>query len=208
MTAGRLFVSAGDVVEVQLSADTPPQDPKGRKKKKPKKAPPRRITVKRMRLFLREGDGKDQKYDFEDARLGVRQGQRVAVARGALRGAPEPVNLMLCNLSTGEHEVFEHALTLFLVDKPTFTPFWQGMVMAGAAWIITTLAMFLIITPGVSFAGAAWYGVFVAFVLFWPLWGLAYSWDRMTERGRFRRAREAFIADIEARAKAYAPSLR
>jgi hypothetical protein len=204
---GRLLVSAGDVVEVQLAAEPPVDNAKAAKRKKGKPAP-RRQTVTRMRVFLREADGKDQKFDFDDAQLGVRAGQRVAVARGVLDGVREPINLMLCNLSTGEQEIFERAVAVFLFSKPGFGPLLQGLVMAGAVWLITVALTHFVMTPGMSYIASFWYGAFVAFVLFWALWGAAHFWSRVTARGRFRRARAAFIADVETRVKAYAPSLR
>ena len=74
--ADTLLISAGDVIEVQLTSETVVIDtPQGRQVEQG------HIT-NRMRLFIKLTDGKETKFDFEDTELGVRETQRVAVVRG------------------------------------------------------------------------------------------------------------------------------
>ena len=70
--AETVLVSVGDVIEVQLTSETVMiEGAHGRRQ-----AEPGHIT-NRMRLFVKLVDGKEQKFDFEDTELGVRETQRV-----------------------------------------------------------------------------------------------------------------------------------
>src|SRR5262245_18211023 len=93
MAASTLLITAGDVIEVQLTSETVVIEGADRCYVEPGHIP------NRMRLFVREAVGKEQKFDFEDTELGVRETQRVAVVRGRLKKRPEAMNLLLFNLS-------------------------------------------------------------------------------------------------------------
>ena len=130
----RLLISAGEVIEVQLTSETyvMAQGSGGGRKRRRKRgeAQPTGRIVNRMRVFVREADGKERTYDFEGARLGVHDGHSVCVVRGRCEGGGKPVNLMLCNLSTEDRDLFEQQIVTFLDRKRRFGPFWHGSVLA------------------------------------------------------------------------------
>lgn len=197
--ADTLLISAGDVIEVQLTSETVVIDtPQGRQVEQG------HIT-NRMRLFIKLTDGKEAKFDFEDTELGVRETQRVAVVRGKLKKRPEPVNLILFNLASGEKDCFEPGLFAYLSRKSFFGPLWKAagfsVLVVLIFWAISnfmerdgqggTMSIYLAIMFG-----------FLTYPVFWWICGL---WDRLTERMRYRNARKNFIAEMEARVRAYAP---
>src|SRR5262245_12294204 len=112
MASHKLLISAGDVIEVQLTSETVVIEGATRRH-----VEPGHIT-NRMRLFVRELDGSEMKYDFEDTELGVRESQRVAIVRAHLKRAPAPVNMILFNLSSNERDTFEPGLAAYLGHKP------------------------------------------------------------------------------------------
>jgi hypothetical protein len=59
--AETLLINAGDVIEVQLTSETVVIEGAGGRRN----AEPGHIT-NRMRLFVRQTDGVEKKYDFED----------------------------------------------------------------------------------------------------------------------------------------------
>lgn len=197
--ADTLLISAGDVIEVQLTSETVVIDtPQGRQVEQG------HIT-NRMRLFIKLTDGKETKFDFEDTELGVRETQRVAVVRGKLKKRPEPVNLILFNLASGEKDCFEPGLFAYLSRKPFFGPLWKAaglsLLVVLLFWAVSnfmerdghggTMSIYLAIMFG-----------FLTYPVFWWLCGL---WDRLTERMRYKNARKSFISEMEARVRAYAP---
>src|ERR1043165_7691522 len=119
-------IHAGDVIEVQLTSETVViETPNGRRE-----ADDAGRITNRMRLFVRHPDGKEEKYDFDDTELGVRETQTVAIVRGKRRRAKEPVNLILFNPSSGEHDPFERGLASYLGHKPFFGPLSKALVLA------------------------------------------------------------------------------
>lgn len=48
-------------------------------------------------------------------------------------------------------------------------------------------------------------GVMFAFLTYPVFWWLTRTWDRITERWRYRAARTRFIAEMTARVRSYAP---
>lgn len=199
MAEWALIVEAGDVLDVQLTSETVVIDtPLGRRPA----GEPGHIT-NRVRLFVRDLAGKEQVFDFEDTELGVRETQRVAIVRAKEKRAPTPINLMLFNLSSAQHDTFEPGLAAYLARKPFFGPPWKaaGLSLAGALifWLVSHFLYQRGTVQAGYFAGA--FG-FLLFPAFWWACGL---WDRITERIRYKAARAGFITEMCARAQAYAP---
>lgn len=199
--ADKLIVTAGDVIDVQLTSETVVIEGADRRH-----VEPGHIT-NRMRLFVRLTDGKEQKYDFEDTELGVRETQRVVVVRGQGKGKRDegPFNIVLYNLSSGERGEFETGLCAYLGHKPFFGPLSKAAVISlGSALVFWIVASFVTNTGygGLSSVGVALMIGFLAYPLFW--W-LAKTWDRITERMRYRAARKRFLREMDARANTYAP---
>ena len=140
-------IDAGDVIGVQLTSETVViETPDGRREAGHARAAKdsARIT-NRMRLFVRHADGKEEKYDFDDSELGVRETQTVAIVRGKVRRAKDPVNLILFNLSSGEHDPFERGLASYLGRKPFFGPLSKAFAFALAVAVIFYLVSHYIV---------------------------------------------------------------
>ena len=194
--ADNLLISAGDVIEVQLTSETVVMDG-GRAQ-----AAPGHIT-NRMRIFVRETDGAERTYDFEESELGVRDGQRVAVVRARIKGETEPVNLILFNLSAGKRDLFEAGLAAHLGRRPFFGPRWKAFALSlGLAGVFYFVSHYQL---GRGPVGAGFLAAMFAFLAYPVFWWIAGSWDRITERIRYGRARKLFIADMDGRVKTYAP---
>ncbi|MBY0563321.1 MAG: hypothetical protein K2P58_03960 [Hyphomonadaceae bacterium] len=195
MAKHTLLVSGGEVIEVQLTSETVVIDtPLGRRPI----AEPGHIT-NRVRLFVRHPDGQEQKYDFEDTELGVRQTQRVGIARAQLKGASAPINLALFNLSSGERDVFEPNLRLYLGETPFFGPLWKaaGVALAVAAIFYVVSHFFL----GRGAISAAFLAVMFATLTYPVFWWLSATWDRITQEMRYDAARRRFLEDMGARVR-------
>lgn len=200
---GTVLISAGDVIEVQLTSETVVmQTPEGRRTET---TTPGHIT-NRMRIFLRETDGREAKYDFDDTELGVRETQRVAVVRAQLKKRPEPTNLILFNLSSGEKDVFEHGLRAHLAYRPFFGPLWKAFFFALLIAVIFWAVSYFLVRGEQSPIMSGFWAGFFAFLLFPLLWWLCGIWDRTTERFRYAKARKNFIADMEGRVQAHMPN--
>lgn len=199
MAANTLLISAGDVIEVQLTSETVVIEGAHRRR-----VEPGHIT-NRMRLFLRETDGGERKYDFEDTELGVRETQRVAVIRGQLKRQPEPMNLILFNLSSGEKDTFEGGLAVYLGRKPFFGPLSKAAILAlGVAFIFWFVSNF-ITRHGEGGLMSIMLAIMFAFLAYPLFWWITRTWDRLTERWRYRAARKRFIDDMAGRVRTYAP---
>ena len=196
----KLIVAAGDVIDVQLTSETVVIEGADRRH-----VEPGHIT-NRMRLFLRQTDGKEQKYDFEDTELGVRETQRVVVVRGQGKGKQDrgPYNIVLFNLSSGERGEFEGGLRTYLAHKPFFGPLWKAAVLAlavaGVFWLISNFET----RDGQGGTGSIWLAVMFAFLTYPVFWWLTRTWDRITERMRYRAAKKKFLTEMSARAATYA----
>jgi hypothetical protein len=200
MARETLFVNAGDVIEVQLTSETVVIDtPQGRRPL----AEPGHIQ-NRMRLFLRETDGSEKKYDFDDTELGVRETQRVAVVRGLLKKAPAPVNLILFNLSSNEHDAFEPGLAAYLGHKPFFGPLSKAAALSFGTAIVFYLVSHYVVRNGQGAVTSGFLAIMFAFLAYPLFWWICGTWDRITERMRYKRARKQFIADLKARVQSYA----
>ena len=199
--ADTLLISAGDVIEVQLTSETVVIEGAGRRRN----AEPGDIT-NRMRLFVRDINGGEQKYDFEDTELGVRETQRVAIVRGKLRKAAEPVNLILFNLSSGESDTFEPGLAAYLGHRPFFGPLWKAGVLALGVAVIFWFVSNFITRNGTGGMMSVWLALMFAFLTYPVFWWICRVWDRLTERIRYKAARKRFIQEMAGRAQAYAPS--
>jgi hypothetical protein len=200
--ADALLISAGDVIEVQLTSETVVIETAGGRRAA---AEPGHIT-NRMRLFVRETDGKEQKYDFEDTELGVRETQRVAIVRGKLKRAPQPVNLVLYNLSSGERDTFEQGIAAHLGRKPFFGPLWKaGALSLGVALVFWFVSNF-IERDGHGGTMSIFLAAMFGFLTYPVFWWICRTWDRITERMRYKAARKKFLKDMDARVQAYAPA--
>ncbi|MGD9981419.1 MAG: hypothetical protein AB7H66_03705 [Hyphomonadaceae bacterium] len=196
--ADKLLINAGDVIEVQLTSETVVIEGADRRH-----VEPGHIT-NRMRLFLRETDGKERKYDFEDTELGVRETQRVVVVRGQGKGDPQAYNVVLYNLSSGERGEFEAGLAAYLGRKAFFGPLWKAAVLAlGVALVFWFVSNFVTRNGygGMLSLGLALMFGFLTYPVFW--W-ICRVWDRITERMRYRAAKKRFLKEMDGRAKGYA----
>lgn len=198
--ADTLLISAGDVIEVQLTSETVVIDnPQGRRQVE------QGHITNRMRLFVRLIDGKEQKFDFEDTELGVRETQRVAIVRGKLKKWPEPANLILFNLSSGEKDCFETGLFPYLSRKPFFGPLWKAAVFSLGVVLVFWFVSNFITRQGEGGMMSLWLAIMFGFLTYPVFWWVCGVWDRLTERARYKNARKRFIAEMEARVRSYAP---
>lgn len=198
MADAKLLVSAGDVLDVQLTSETVVIDtPMGRRAV----AEPGHIT-NRMRLFVKDLDGREQVYDFEETELGVRETQRVAIVRAQIKREPAPLNLMLFNLTAGQHDTFEGGLRVYLGRKPFFGPLWKATGFSLLTGLIVWLACRYAYHKDVVTTG--FLTVAAAMLLFPAYVWLCRAWDRITEAMRYRAARARFIAEMSARVQGYA----
>lgn len=199
--ANTLLIAAGDVIEVQLTSETVVIETAGARRPA---AEPGHIT-NRMRLFIRETDGKEQKYDFEDTELGVRETQRVAIVRGQPKRTPQPMNLVLYNLSSGERDTFEQGIAAYLGRKPFFGPLWKaGALSLGVALVFWFVSNF-IERNGQGGTMSVFLAVMFGFLTYPVFWWVCRTWDRITERMRYKAARKKFLKDMDARVQAHAP---
>lgn len=200
MATHTLLISAGDVIDVQLTSETVVIESRtGRREEEG------HIT-NRMRLFVKETDGKEKKYDFDDTELGVRETQRVAIVRGKLKKVPEPFNLMLFNLSSGEQDTFECGLHTYLSHKPFFGPLWKAAALSFGVTVVFWFVSNFIERGGYGGLGSISLAIMFGFLTYPVFWWISRTWDRVTERIRYKNARKRFIKDMQGRVKAYAPS--
>ena len=198
MAEGTLFVTAGDVIEVQLTSETVVIEGANGQSVE------HGHITNRMRLFVRETDGREHNYDFDGTRLGVRETQRVAIVRGRPKRAKDALNLILYNLSSGEHDTFEDGLAVYLGRTPVIGAYGKAFIFSALVALITWVAPQW---AGVGYNGAIAVGLAVMFALGgYPIfWWLSDVWDRVSERIRFVNARKRFIAEMSARVRAHAP---
>jgi hypothetical protein len=194
-----VFVTAGDVIDVQLTSETVIIEGADRRH-----VEPGHIT-NRMRLFVRETDGKEQRYDFEETDLGVRETQRVAIVRGKLKRWREPANLVLYNLSSGERDTFEQGLAAYLARKPFFGPPWKAVGFAAGVALVFWFWSNFIERGGQGGTMSIFLALMFATLTYPMFWWLCGTWDRITERMRYKAARRRFLSDMDGRAQAYAP---
>ena len=199
----RLLITAGEVIEVQLTSETYVMAPgagggrKARRSRRKDVQPTGKIST-RMRVFLREADGKERNYDFEGARVGVHDGHKVCVVRGRLAGVKDPLNLMLCNLSTEDRDLFESQILHFLDRPRMFGPFWRAVGLSFWVWLVVSGLWTLIVTHGRNFMTVSIYALFFMFLAFPLIWGGVALWDRISEKRRLEDGRAKLIADVDA----------
>jgi|CXWL01.1.fsa_nt_gi hypothetical protein len=194
-------ISAGEVIEVQLTSETVVIEGAGGRRAADE---PGHIT-NRMRLFVRETGGREQMYDFEDTELGVRETQRVAIVRAKLKGREDPAHLILFNLSTGEKDCFEGGLAAHLGYRPFFGAKWKAFFFSLFIAFVFYCVSFYIVRHGQGAVTSASLAIMFAFLLFPLLWWICGTWDTVTERIRYKRVRKQFIADMEGRVRAHLP---
>jgi hypothetical protein len=200
--AETLLISAGDVLEVQLTSETVViETAQGRRAS----AEPGHIT-NRMRLFVKLSDGKEQKFDFEDTELGVREGQRVAIVRGQRKRVPGLSNLMLFNLSSGERDIFEPAVAAYLERKAWFGPPFQAVLWAAAVALIFWGVSSYVVRHGEGGMMSVVLALMFAFLTYPLFWWLCGLWGRFSARAKYKAARNRLVADVEARVGASAPT--
>lgn len=197
--AETLLINAGDVIEVQLTSETVVIEGAGGRRN----AEPGHIT-NRMRLFVRQTDGVEKKYDFEDTELGVREEQRVAIVRGKLKRWSEPRNLILFNLSSGESDTFEQGIAAYLGHRPFFGPLWKAAVLSFGVMLIFWFVSNFIERNGEGGLMSISLAVMFGFLTYPVFWWLCRTWDRITEKMRYKSARKKFIAEMSGRVQAYA----
>jgi hypothetical protein len=120
---------------------------------------------------VRHADGKEEKYDFDDTELGVRETQTVAIVRGKLRRAKGPVNLILFNLSSGELDPFERGLASYLGHKPFFGPLAKAFVFALGVAIIFYLVSHYIVRHEQGAVMSGFLALMFAFLCYPVFWG-------------------------------------
>ncbi len=199
MAAKTLLISAGDVIEVQLTSETVIIEGADRRH-----VEPGHIT-NRLRLFVRETDGAEKKYDFEDTELGVRETQRVAIVRGQRKRDPAAMNLILFNLSSGEQDTFEGSLAAYLGRKPFFGPLSKAAVLAFGVGFIFWFVSNFITRHGEGGLMSIMLAFMFAFLTYPVFWWITRTWDRITEQWRYKAARKRFINEMTGRVRVYAP---
>jgi hypothetical protein len=155
-----------------------------------------------MRLFVREGDGAERVYDFEDTELGVRESQRVAIVRAQMNKVPAPITLMLFNLSSAQHDTFEAGLRLYLMRPPLFGPAWKAFALS----VVLALTIFLAarLLYRYNDFGAGFLALALGGVSFPALAWLWRAWERIAAQVRYRAQRKRFVSEMAARVQAYA----
>jgi hypothetical protein len=201
----RLLITAGDVIDVQLTSETIMVEGANQGRGKRRQARTATRTLKRMRVFLRDSAGKEMKFDLAETNLGVRDGHRCAVVHGRCPGLKDPAPLMLANLSTDERETFDHGVAAYLRRRRFFGPLWKAFF---ASLLMTAFGVFysqIILGhhDSMSVLESLWWAGFFSFLTYPVFWWLAAMWEQMTERARFRRGRAQLLADIEAGLRAH-----
>jgi hypothetical protein len=202
MATRKILISGGDVIEVQLTSETVLI---GSFDGRQMHAEPGHI-INRMRLFVRKTDGKEQKFDFEETNLGVRETQRVAIVRGRTKKKPDPFNLVLYNLSSGEREVFESNLNEYLARTPFFGPMTQAAGWSLAVALVFWLYSNFIERGGEGGLGSIAFAIFFGFLTYPVFWFLCRTWQRVSAKSRLAAARRRFLKDMDARVQRYATS--
>lgn len=172
----QLDIVSGQVMGVQLAADG------------------------KMRVFLRGDDGLEADYDVPSAEVGVREGHRIVLVR-ASDADTQPASIVLLNVATGEREEYRAAFAHFTERAPAIGPKWTAALIA--AGMAAAFFLYFMLGPGMAAFGALFWAVFVGFVLYWPLWGLAWTYFKITAPIRAERARNAMRAEIEGRMAAH-----
>lgn len=204
----RVQIAAGDVIEVQLTSETLVVENQ-RGERQPGRKAQRAVQTGRisnkMRVFLRDADGKEDDYDLDGARIGVRDGHRAAIVRGNVPGVREPINLVLINISTDERDVFERNMHAFLYRKPFFGPLWKAF---GLAAIMTVFGVFysqfiLQHHDTMTMLESFWWALFFSFLAFPVLWWVAGLFEKITGDAKYKRDRAKLLADIDGRLHAF-----
>lgn len=190
-------IASGEVIEVQLTSETFVAEDGRRAAGR---------IGNRMRIFIRDADGREEHYDVEGAEIGVRDGHTIAIVQGRVKGAREPLDLMLANFTTDERDVFEAQLYRFLWKKPFFGPLWKAAGLAAIVFLYGIFHSQIVLGHyrTMSITVSAWWALFFAFLSFPVLWWITGMWDKFTQRARYKKMRKAFIDEVEGKLRAYA----
>jgi len=126
----------------------------------------------KMRVFLLGDDGREADYDFPSAEVGVREGHRVVIVR-ASDADTQPASIVLLNVSTGERDEYREAFAHFTERAPAIGPKWTAALIA--AGMAAAFFFYFMLGPRMGAFGALFWAVFTGFVLYWPLWGLSWT---------------------------------
>jgi membrane-bound metal-dependent hydrolase YbcI (DUF457 family) len=124
--------------------------------------------------------------------------------RGKLKRWPEPRNLILFNLSSGESDTFEQGLAAYLGHRPFFGPLWKAAVLSFGVMLIFWFVSNFIERNGDGGLMSISLAVMFGFLTYPVFWWLCRTWDRITEKMRYKSARKKFIAEMSGRVQAYA----
>ncbi len=205
-----LEVIAGQVVDVQLTSETivnqqaaaAPTKRKGR----PRGAAPQAIITGRMRIFLKDPQGRDPHYDFEECELGVHEDQNVVIVRTKPRNKrAEPMNMLLANRSSGQDWMFEHSIVA-LTPPPAIGALWKAGILCVPLFIGGHYLSRYVISPEHTMMWWIWWPLMFTVLAFPVLWGAAILYDSMSLAGRRKRLRAYVREQARARATEQSPA--
>jgi hypothetical protein len=189
MRLPRLDVLIGDVVKVQMATETHVAG--GATETMPLAVSS--SVVHRMRIFLRQKDGKERDVQFANAKLGVREGHHIAIALAKPPGAAmRPV--MLANLTTGQREDYQDAFRAVARQKII-----HARLRAGAAGLVLGVGFFLfahLFQPG---GDHVWPAIGIGLMGFGALWGIFAAIDAVILPRQEKQLIDRLRAEIEGR---------
>jgi hypothetical protein len=189
MRLPRLDVLIGDVVKVQMATETHVAG--GATDTAPLAVSS--SVVHRMRIFLRQKDGKERDVQFANAKLGVREGHHIAIALAKpLGGAMRPVTLV--NLTTGQREEYQDAFRAVVRQKII-----HARLRAGAAGLILGVGFFLFAHLFQPEGDHLWPAIGIGLLGFGALWGVFAAVDAVVLPRQERQLIERLRAEIEGR---------
>jgi hypothetical protein len=200
MAGPKLEIIAGEVTEVQLRSeaieDAPNAPAHGRRH-------PKERIINNMRIFVREDNGHEDDYDFEESSVGVRQGHRVVIVRATDKRVSKPVILALHNVSNDEREENAENFALFTDRGPKLGPRLLAFAWTVGVFVIGFLLSRFVISPEKGMGWWISWPLFFSFLAFPILWGAIVLWRSVTRRVSAERARNAIRAEIAARLAAH-----
>ena len=128
------------------------------------------------------------------------------MVRGKLKKIEQPVNLILFNLSSNESDTFENGLRVYLGHKPFFGPLWKAAALSFGVAVVFWFVSNFITRNGYGGLMSISLALMFGFLTYPVFWWISRTWDRITERMRYKAARKRFIKDMAGRVRAYAPT--